>query len=124
MTNIKGIQLAWITVKNIEKAIEFYTKVVGLTLKEYHKDFRWAELTGPDGAILGIGEDNEKNESPVKAGGNAVVCVTVQDLDKAQAHFIKEGATLLGGIEEIPGHVRMQTFQDKDGNTMQLVQTL
>lgn len=120
----KGIQLAWIIVENLEKAIEFYTKVVGLELKEYHKEFRWAELSGPNGATLGIGENTDDCKSPIKVGSNAVVTITVEDLDKALAHFVKHGATLIGGIEEVPGHVRMQTFADKDGNTMQIVQQL
>lgn len=118
----KGIQLAWITVKNIEKAIEFYTKVVGLELKEYHKEFRWAELSGPEGAILGIGENTD--DCPVHPGANAVLTVSVADIDKAHSHFVKSGAKLVGDIVEVPGHVKLQTFVDVDGNTLQLAQTL
>lgn len=118
----KGIQLAWIIVKNLEKAIEFYTKVVGLELKEYHKEFRWAELAGPEGAILGIGENTE-DPTTIEAGANAVVTISVVDIEQARAHFTKNGAKLVGEVVEIPGHVKMQTFVDVDGNTMQLVQT-
>lgn len=118
----QGIYLSWIVVKDIEKAIKFYTEVVGLELKEYHKEFRWAELAGPGGSILGIGEEDLK--SPIKSGVNAVVTVAVKDIDDAIAHFIDKGANLIGDVVEIPGHVKMQTFSDTDGNTMQLVQKL
>jgi predicted enzyme related to lactoylglutathione lyase len=118
----KGIFLSWIVVKDIEKAIEFYTEVVGLELKEYHKEFRWAELSGPGGSILGIGQEGP--ESPMKPGVNAVVTVSVEDIAEARAHFVTKGATLVGDVVEIPGHVKMQTFVDADGNTMQIVQKL
>lgn len=118
----KGIHLAWINVKNIEKAIEFYTKVVGLELKEYHKEFRWAELSGPEGMILGIGEDAD--DGAVRPGGNAVLAVSVTDINQAHSHFVKNGAKLVGDILEIPGHVKLQTFVDPDGNTLQLAQKL
>lgn len=118
----QGIYLAWITVKNIEKAIAFYTKVVGLELKEYHEKFAWAEFAGPGGAILGIGEEDSK--ASIKAGTNAVVTISVENLVKAKSHFVAEGAHLIGETIEIPGEVRMQTFLDIDGNMLQLVQKL
>lgn len=117
----KGIYLSWIVVKDLEKAIKFYTEVVGLEVKEYHKEFRWAELSGPHGSILGIGEEDPV--SGIKPGSNAVVTVSVADINQAIAHFVKNGATLIGEIVEIPGHVKMQTFVDADKNTLQLVQT-
>lgn len=118
----QGIYLSWITVKDIQKAIKFYTEVAGLTLKEYHEEYKWAELAGPGGATLGIGQ--ECPEFDAKAGANAVVTISVDDMDQAKNHFNKKGAKLIGDTIEIPGHVKMQTFVDHDGNTMQLVQTL
>lgn len=118
----KGFYLAWIVVKDLDKAIDFYTNTVGLQLKELHQEFRWAELSGPEGAILGIGEENGQSEIP--AGGNAVVTITVENMEQALEHFKSNGATLVGDVLEIPGHVKMQTFTDRDGNTLQLVQKL
>jgi predicted enzyme related to lactoylglutathione lyase len=95
---------------------------VGLTLKEFHPEFNWAELSGPGGSILGIGQ--EDSEAQMKAGVNAVVTIAVSDLDAALKHYREKGATLVGEVIEIPGHVKMQTFTDADGNTMQIVQKL
>lgn len=116
----KGIQLAWIVVKNLNQAIEFYTKTVGLTLREHNSEFGWAELSGPEGAILGIAEENPHMKQ--KAGINGVVTITVTDIDAARKKFLNQGAKLIGDIEEIPNHVKMQTFSDQDGNLFQLVE--
>lgn len=115
----EGFHLAWITVKDLDKAIAFYTEIVGLELKEYHKEFRWAELSGPHGAKLGIGEEGPHSEVP--AGANAVITITVEDMDAAIKHFKSKGAKLVGELMEIPGEVKLQTFVDRDGNTLQLV---
>jgi predicted enzyme related to lactoylglutathione lyase len=117
-----GIHLTWIVVKDIEKAIKFYTEVAGLELKEYHKEFCWAELAGPEGAILGIGQECQEN--PMAAGANAVPTISVESIEEAIAHLNKMKAKLIGDVIEVPGHVKMQTFQDADGNLLQLVQQL
>lgn len=118
----EGINLSWIVVKDIEKAIKFYTEVVGLKLNEFHQEFGWAELSGPSGALLGIAAEHKEN--PIKAGANAVVTVSVDDIEKAKTHFTKLGAKLIGDTMEVPGHVKLQTFADVDGNTMQLCEDL
>lgn len=117
----KGIFLSWIVVKDVKKAIEFYTTVVGLQLKEYAEEFGWAELAGPEGSLLGIAQENA--EEGQMAGKNAIITISVDNMDSARERFAKH-ATLIGDVIEIPGHVKMQTFEDKDGNTLQLVQTM
>lgn len=118
----QGIYLSWIVVKDLKAAIKFYTEVVGLELKEYHEQFQWAELSGPAGSTLGIGQEDLKSD--MKAGVNAIMTIAVEDLEKAKAHFINKGANLVGETIEIPHHVKMQTFVDADGNTMQIVEKL
>jgi predicted enzyme related to lactoylglutathione lyase len=118
----EGIFLSWIIVKDVPKAIKFYTDVVGLSLKNYHEEYGWAELSGPDGSILGIGQEGKEN--PMKAGSNAVVTVSVDDIEKAKNHFTTHEAKLVGETMEVPGHVKLQTFVDIDGNTLQLVEDL
>lgn len=118
----QGIFLSWIVVSDIKAAIKFYTEVVGLELKEYHEEYKWAELSGPGGSTLGIGQEGP--ESPMKPGINAIMTIAVEDIERAKKHFIEKGASLVGDIVEIPHHVKMQTFTDSDGNTMQIVQKL
>lgn len=120
--DIKGIHLAWIVVADVEAAIKFYTETVGLALMEFSKEYGWAELSGKDGARLGIAQHTATSEIPV--GGNAVITITVVDIDKAIAEFLKKKVILVGDMLEVPGHVKMQTFKDPSGNTFQLCQLL
>lgn len=120
--NTQGIYLTWIVVKDIETAIKFYTEVVGLKLLQYTPEYGWAELAGPSGASLGLAQENP--QEPIRAGANAVATITVDNIITARDRFKTQGVRLLGDILEIPGHVKLQTFVDADGNTMQLVEKL
>lgn len=120
--NVIGMHLSWIVVADIESAVKFYTETVGLTLKEFSKEYNWAELSGADGARLGIAQHCPSSE--VGIGANAVVTISVVDIEKAKNEFVNKDVQLIGDILEIPGHVKMQTFKDKDGNTFQLCQLL
>lgn len=122
MKNTLGISLSWIVVKDIEAAVKFYTQTVGLTLREFNPHYGWAELSGPEGSILGLAKENM--EQNAKAGTNAVITVTVDNIAKARDEFLKKGVTLIGDVIEVPGHVKMQTFQDRDGNTLQMVELI
>lgn len=118
-----AIKLVWIVVKDLKSAIEFYTKTVGLTLKEHSPEFGWAELVAKeDGARLGLAQESEAFH--LKAGSNAVPTVTVDNIETAKTSFLNQGVRLIGETMEVPGHVKLQTFQDRDGNTFQLVEML
>lgn len=119
----QGIFLSWIVVKNIKEAIEFYTKTVGLELKEFHEQFGWAELSGPDGSWLGLAQECSEN-GEIKPGSNAVVTISVGDIKAACNELKHQKVKLVGETMEIPGHVKLQTFLDNDGNTLQLVERL
>lgn len=117
-----GVHLSWIVVKDFETAIEFYTKIAGFTLKEKSSEYKWAELSGPTGSILALTE--EGGCSAFKAGSNAITSISVENIEEARKFFQSKDVNLIGDIMEIPGHVKIQTFSDKDGNIMQLVQVL
>jgi len=119
---VEGIKLTWIVVKDLQSAMKFYTEVVGLTLHEHNPEFGWAELSGPDGSRLGLAQESDQME--IKAGMNAITAITVEDIDTARRSFLKQGAKLVGEVHVVPGHVKMQTFEDADGNTLQIVQKL
>lgn len=117
------MELAWIVVNDIEAAIKFYTETVGLHLAEFNKECGWAELTSPSGSRLGICGYNPNFESQ-KAGTNAVVTITVDDIIEARNHLKNKKAKLIGEVIEVPGEVKMQTFCDADGNTFQLCEMI
>jgi len=121
MTHV-SMELVWISVDNIEKAIEFYTKTVGLKLVEKSADYGWAELEGKSGARIGLSSDSGSGEDTVKPGQNGVMTFTVKSLEESIDSMQKNGATMLGKIQEIPGHVRLQMASDPSGNRFQLVE--
>jgi predicted enzyme related to lactoylglutathione lyase len=119
---VQGIHLIWIVVKDLDKAIKYYTQTIGLKLIEHHPEFGWAELKGADGSFLGLAAaDKEKS---IQAGSNAVIALTVDNLDQIKAEYQKKGVKLIGETMEIPGHVKLQSFADQDGNQFQLAQKL
>ncbi|MFS8563986.1 MAG: VOC family protein [Rhabdochlamydiaceae bacterium] len=121
--HIKSMELVWIVVNDLKKAINFYTETVGLKLMEENEGYGWAELQGHEGgARLGIAQTNA--EEVVQPGSNAVVTLTVENIEKALEGLNKKGAKLRGDLKEIPGHVKMQSVEDRDGNHFQLVQIL
>ncbi len=120
---VKNIGLSWIVVKNIRDAVKYYTEIVGLKLMELNEEFGWAELEGYEGGSrLGIAQ--EAPHEKVKAGQNAVVTFTVEDLEKVKSEMIKKGAKCEGDVIEVPGHVKMQTVVDSDGNRFQICELL
>lgn len=120
---VKEIGLSWIVVKNVKAAVEFYQKVVGLKLVEFNEEFGWAELEGYEGgARLGIAQENPQEK--VKAGQNAVVTFTVSNLEKTKSEMLKKKVKLEGDVIEVPGHVKMQTIVDGDGNRFQICELL
>ncbi len=122
---VQSLGLAWIVVDDLKKAVEFYTQVIGLQLMEMHEGYGWAELEGQNGgARLGIAQKCLKDEEGNEPGQNAVITLTVENLESALKKLIEKGAQLIGGIQEVPGHVKMQTVKDLDNNRFQLVQVL
>lgn len=117
-----GIQLVWITVADIKQAIKFYTEVIGFKLLEFHEQYGWAELSGANGAWLGLAQ--AQSDSEFKPGMNAIPTISVEDIDAAIKELEKNKVQLQGPIQEVPGEVKLQTFTDHDGNAFQLCQLL
>ncbi len=120
----KSFDLAWIVAKDFSKTVKFYTEVVGLKLMKSNEEYGWAELQGHEGgATLGICKADER-ACPLKAGQNACPTFTVEDLEKAKKDIQGKGVKLVGDVQEVPGHVKLQLAVDADGNHFQLVQML
>jgi len=121
----KTLGLAWIVVKDLKKAVDFYTGIIGMKLMEINETYGWAELEGQEGgARLGIAQQCLKEDEGNTPGQNAIITLTVANLEKAVANLVEKGATLIGAVQEVPGHVKMQTVADVDNNRFQLVEVL
>lgn len=123
--NVRSFDLAWITVNDLKKAVDFYVNVVGLKVMEINEEYGWAELKGSHGgARVGIAQKQPSGEPFAQPGQNAIMALTVENLDKSIKALVEKGGALVGNTEEVAGHVRMQTLVDLDGNHFQFVQIL
>lgn len=124
---IQSINLGWIIVKDHAKSVEFF-KMLGLEVKSHVPEYCWAEFAGPKGgALLGVGvecKDTAESMGNIRPGSNAVMTFTVDDVEKSKAEFEKQGVKFVSDIIEVPGHVKMATFVDLDGNVFQICQLL
>lgn len=120
---IQSIDLAWISTKDFKKAKAFFSDKLGLEITSESPQHGWIEFAGKDGgATLGVGQDSEYCK--LKAGQNAVVTFTVDDMEKTKAELMRKGVTLVGDIMEVPGHVKLLYIRDEDGNLFHLAQDL
>lgn len=119
---IKEIGLSWITVSDYAKSKKFFADL-GLEMSSDSADFGWAEFKGEAGAALGIAQENPQYGT-TKAGTNAVVTFTIEDIVAAKKELEGKGVKFLGDIMEVPGHVKLATFVDHDNNQFQLAQIL
>lgn len=118
---VKKINLAWIVVSDINKSRKFFTDTVGLTESMFDQNFGWLELKGlEDSTSLGVCGEYQGE----KAGQNAVVTFTVDDLVEAKKELEQKGVKFIGEIMEVLGDVKLATFVDPDGNKFQLVEQL
>ena len=117
---VETIAMAWVVVKDLDRAIAFYKDVMGLEVFQHTPAMHWAEMKAKDGARLGLAESND--QEIISAGSNAIVCMNVKDLDVTLSVLKAKGAELIGEVIEIPGHVKMQYVKDESGNTFQCVQ--
>lgn len=132
---ITALNLVWVTVSNLEKAEKFFAHDVGLTLFLADRENGWLEFGVAEGFRLGVskwhqeagccGDKQEekccRSEGP---GSNAIVTMEVDNLAEMKNALESKSVQFLGPIMEMPGHVKLATFVDPDGNTFQLVEML
>ncbi|NDD53557.1 VOC family protein [bacterium] len=121
---IKTMGLAWVSVKDVAQAKQFFVETLGLTMASGSDEYGWMELVAADqGFRLGVGACHDAGQ-PVQPGNNAVVTMTVDDVVAAKKTLEGRGVQFVGDIVEVPGHVKMIFFKDVDGNYFHLVQML
>lgn len=120
---IQSNDLSWIVVSDLKKARKFYSETLGLKEMTYDEKCGWMEFQGKEGgATIGISQINE--HCPLPAGANAVITLTVDDIEQSVKELKKKGVAMMGDIMEVPGHVKLQLIKDNDGNLFQLAETL
>ena len=125
---IKAVKLVWITVSNLEKAEDFFSQVLELPLALSDKKNGWLEFSTPEGFRLGVLQWYQDSCCASKEictegpGTNAIITMEVEDLVAVKSSLESKLVQFLGPIMELPGHVKLATFVDPDGNKFQLMQ--
>lgn len=116
-----GIHMVWVTVKDFNKAKDFFGKTLGMTLSQDSPEHSWAEFSTPEGARLGV--SRESDNCPIKPGDNAVMCITVENA-VAEKQELEAKGVRCWDIIEVPGHAKMFFIQDESNNYYQVVELL
>jgi len=113
---VKGLDHIYYWTRDMEKAVAFYRDGVGLSLSRRDGD-NWAEFEAGfvRFALHGVVEGH-----PVQPGGGTAV-FEVEDVDRAR-RMLEERGVEFGHSADVAGYARYATFQDPDGNTVQIIQ--
>ncbi len=112
-TSIAG-GVATIFVRDMDRAVSFYTEALGLTLK-YRAGDHWAAIDAGNGFTLGLHPASERSPEPGAQGGVQLGFDIRGRMEDAIATLGSKGVEFPGPIHE-DGAVRLAFFKDPDGN--------
>ena len=113
---LDGVDHVWFWVSDMDRAVGFYRDGLGLAVNSRHGD-EWAEL---EAGVIHIGLHGARSEGNAPHGGTAVF--RVDDLDLAKTALEQRGVAFHEHLGEVPGIARYASFDDPDGNSMQLIE--
>ena len=105
----------WYLVRDFDRGLDFYRRVLGFAETFVDWDERWAKLEHGEMQIA-VAEGD-----PIAEGG--VAMVDVDDV-KAEADRLRGENVEVGVVLEIAGQMRLVDVYDPDGNRIQLAQSL
>ncbi|MFN0133986.1 MAG: VOC family protein [Phycisphaerales bacterium] len=109
-----------ISVTNLARAIKWYGENLGFTLLYKVDEMAWAEMaTEIKGVNIGLGQVEK-----ITGTGNAKLTFGVKDIEATRRTLEKKGVKFQGPTQEIPGMVKLATFEDPDGNVNMFYQDL
>ena len=107
-------------VTDLDRSIEWYTSVLGMTLLYRREDIGWRELSSAvDKVNVGLSEVEAAG-----GRGGATLTFGVIDIEAAKASLDAAGVRQDGPIRDIPDLVRLLTFYDPDDNALMLYQDM
>jgi catechol 2,3-dioxygenase-like lactoylglutathione lyase family enzyme len=113
---MRALDHVWFWVADMDRAVAFYEATVGLKLLRRDGDV-WAELDA-GGIRLGLHGAGDRRAPP--PGGTVVL--RVDDLDLARAGLEGRGVRFDEHVGEVEGRARFASFEDPDGNRLQLIE--
>jgi predicted enzyme related to lactoylglutathione lyase len=106
--------LVQLGVKDLDRAIRFYTETLGFELTERRDDLRFAHVsTNVPGLEIGLSEQAEPRGS-----GSLLLNIGVADVAAARRALERRGVAFARPTVVIPGKVALAEFSDPDGNRL------
>jgi predicted enzyme related to lactoylglutathione lyase len=102
--------------RQMDRAVAFYTEVVGLTLVRRAGD-EWVELEAGSIRFALHGTDDDAT-----LHGSGTIVLRVDDLDAARWTLESRGAVFDTAVGEVEGFARFATFRDPDQNPVQIIE--
>jgi lactoylglutathione lyase len=120
-TRITGVRTIGVPVRDQDKALEFYTSVLGFSKRldvAIPGGTRWIEVSpSSDGPSIALVREHDD----VRAGVETGIRLTTADADADHATLLARGVDA-GEVLRWPGVPPMFSFRDQDGNGLELVQ--
>lgn len=112
-----------IYVSNMDRAVEFYTEVLGLRLISRYGD-EWASVDVGKGLTLGLHPAAERMGAPGTLGSINIGLNVTQSIDDVVRTLESRGVTFDGPIQgDTNGSIRLAFFGDPDGNSLYLCES-
>lgn len=111
---INGISAVWLPVTDMDRAVQFYSQTLGLSVKDQQD--QWTELE-LDGQTIGLNGRSE--ESPSGDGGALIAFASDGDIEDEVSRLTAAGVEFSGEVSDHPWG-RIAPFKDPDGNDLQL----
>ena len=106
--------LVQIGVSNLDRAIDFYTNMLGFEMTERRNDLKFAHVTtNVPGLEIGLNE-----VAAPKGSGSIVLNIGVANVVDTRKQLEARGLKFVGETVIIPGKVALATFADPDGNVL------
>jgi len=113
---LRGLDHVYYWVTDMDRAIRFYRDALGLDLLRRDGD-EWAEFeTGSARLAL-----HARGQGHAAGAGGATAVFQVDDLDAAKSTLGSRGVSF-GHEAEVKGFARFASFNDPDGNTLQVIE--
>ena len=109
-------------VSNMDRAVEFYTKSLGLPLKVRIAN-EWAEVDAGKGLTIGLHPASPTTVTPGTAGAINIELGAQVPIEQVMELLMSRGVTFVGAIENYP-NVRLARLKDPDGNVLLLAQVI
>jgi catechol 2,3-dioxygenase-like lactoylglutathione lyase family enzyme len=110
---LRGVDHVYYWTADMDRAVAFYSEVLGLPLVRRSGD-AWAEFdAGPIRVAL-----HGVHEGEAAPTGGATAVFEVDDLDEAMAFLNGKSVAFDQHIGEVEGFARFASFLDPDGNTL------